>query len=79
MTFEKEHDDLKYILDKEQEINKFLTKLVEVITADEKKKIHPCGSAPGILYGNCKIHKKMLENSYQIKLINQIQLPIHKM
>ena len=61
MTFEKEHDDLKYILDKEQEINKFLTKLVEVgsITADEKKKIRPCGSAPGILYGNCKIHKKV--------------------
>ena len=61
MTFDKEHADLKYILEKEQEINKFLNKLVDIgsITADEKKKMNPCGSAPGILYGNCKIHKKV--------------------
>ena len=59
ITFEGENGDLKHILEKEQEINKFLNKLVDngVITTVEQKKMCPKGSAPGILYGNCKVHK----------------------
>ena len=63
IIFEGEHDDLKYILGKEQEINKFLNKLADsgIITPIEQKKMCPKGSAPGILYGNCKVHKVVPE------------------
>ena len=58
IIFEGEHDDFKYILGKEQEINKFLNKLARgIITPIEQKKTCPKGSAPGILYGNCKVHR----------------------
>ena len=63
IIFEGEHDDLKYILGKEQEINKLLNKLADsgIITPIEQKKMCPKGSAPGILYGNCKVHKVVPE------------------
>ena len=59
IQFEGEYGDLKHILAKEQEIKKFLRELKEkeVITSDELKKMCPKGSSPGILYGNCKVHK----------------------
>ena len=53
MPFKDQHGDLKYILEKEQEIRSFLAKLVEngVITPEDQKQMNPTGSAPGILYG----------------------------
>ena len=59
ITFEGEYDDLKYILEKEQEINRFLNKLVDngVITPVDQKKMCPNGCAPGFLYGSCKVDK----------------------
>ena len=46
-------------MEKEKEITKILDKLLdkEIITEDEKKQMSPKGSAPGILYGICKVHK----------------------
>lgn len=59
ITFEGDIDDLKYILNKEQEIKNFLTTLREneIINKDEFKRMCPVGSKPGILYGLCKVHK----------------------
>ena len=50
ISFTGENDDLKHVLEKEQEIRKFLGKLGGVISADEKTKMWPTGSVPGILY-----------------------------
>ena len=62
MLFEGEYGDLQYILDKEVEIKKLLTTLVdkEVIKPDEFKRLCPKGSKPGILYGLCKVHKSTI-------------------
>jgi len=59
INFKGEHGDLKYILEKEKEIKKFLDTLLDsgVITKDDHKIMCPHGSAPGVLYGNCKVHK----------------------
>ena len=59
ISFTKENDDLKYILERESDINQFLAKLVTngVLTAEQKQQLSPCGSSPGILYGVCKVHK----------------------
>ena len=63
ITFEGDYGDLRYILEKEQEIKELLDKLQEkgVITPREKEKMCPKGSSPGILYGNCKVHKTVPE------------------
>ena len=63
IIFEDELGDLKYILEKEKEINGFLDNLVKkgVISEIDKKNMSPKGSAPGILYGNCKVHKEVSE------------------
>ena len=53
------HEDLKFILKKEIEINEFLSKLLDrnIITSKEFSKMCPKGSSPGIFYGLCKVHK----------------------
>ena len=60
ISFDGEYRDLRYILDKEKEINIFLSSLVDegVISKEEQNKLRPTGSAPGILYGLCKVHKE---------------------
>ena len=53
-SFEGECDDLKYIPEKVQEINKLLSKLVDsgVITPVEQKNMCPKGSAPVVPVGD---------------------------
>ena len=60
ILFDGEYNDLRYILDKEKKINTFLNSLVDngVINKEEQNKLRPTGSAPGILYGLCKVHKQ---------------------
>ena len=59
ISFERGYDDLKYILQKERDIHRFLISLKDkgVINAEEVSKLTPTGSSPGILYGLCKVHE----------------------
>ena len=60
IAFEDEYDDLKYLLSKQEEIKSFIEKLLKdgVISSADFAKMVPKGSAPGILYGLCKVHKE---------------------
>jgi hypothetical protein len=53
------NSELDYILEKEEEISKFLKELndCKVISDEIYKKLKPSGSQPGVLYGLCKVHK----------------------
>ena len=53
------NSELDYILEKEDEISKFLKELNDcnVISDEVYKKLKPSGSQPGVLYGLCKVHK----------------------
>ena len=55
------HGDLRYLLDKEQEVKDFLKDLRDknVISDQDFAKMVPVGSSPGVLYGLCKVHKKI--------------------
>ena len=83
MKFKDEHGDLKYILEKEQEIRSFLAKLVEngVITPEDQKQMNPTGSAPGILYGLCKVHKVVPEGQVPPfrPILSAIDTPSYKL
>ena len=53
------NEELDYILEKEEEISKFLKELLDcnVISNEVYKRLKPSGSQPGVLYGLCKVHK----------------------
>ena len=53
------NSELDYILEKEEEISKFLNELndCKLISDEVYKKLKPSGSQPGVLYGLCKVHK----------------------
>ena len=62
VTFcKKRHKNSEFydILNREEEISKFLKKLNEckVMSDVVYKKLKPLGSQPGVLYGLCKVHK----------------------
>jgi len=61
LNFVKENGDLRYLLDKELEIKNFLKTLRDNSTISDQAfaKMVPIGSSPGILYGLCKVHKKV--------------------
>ena len=83
IIFTNEQDDLKHILERERDINKFLSKLVTngVITAEQQKTLSPCGSAPGILYGVCKVHKRVPEGEVPPfrPILSAINTPSYKL
>ena len=61
LNFVKENGDLRYLLDKEFKIKNFLKTLRDNSTISDQAfaKMVPIGSSPGILYGLCKVHKKV--------------------
>ena len=61
----------KYTRKIEDKVNNFLRKIKDVITLDDKdlKFLHASGSAPGILYGLPKVHKKDFSTKFQFRPI----------
>ena len=61
----------KYTRKTEDKVNNFLRKIKYVITLDNKdlKFLHASGSAPGILYGLPKVHKKNFNAKFQFRPI----------
>ena len=55
----KKNGELDYLMDKQEEIVKFLKELKdsEVISDEIFKKMKPTGCQPGVVYGLCKVHK----------------------
>ena len=61
----------KYTRKMEDKVNNFLRKIKDVITLDDKdlKFLHTSGSAPGILYGLPKVHKKDFSTKFHFRPI----------
>ena len=63
VDFKKLNGDLRYLIEKENEVKDFLKTLRDkkIISDQDFSKMCPFGSAPGVLYGLCKVHKKTPE------------------
>ena len=59
VSFNKKNNELDYLIDKQEEIIKFLKELKDskIISDSDFYNLKPSGCQPGVLYGLCKVHK----------------------
>ena len=81
VEFDKRNKELDYLLNKQNEIKKFLEELKStgVISGVVFKNLNPCGSQPGVLYGLCKVHKASDGQSPPFRpILSAINTPSYK-
>ena len=74
--------EVNYLVDKEAEINKFLKSLRDkgVFDKQEIDRLKPHGSQPGVLYGLCKVHKKIDEGIPPFRpILSAINTPAYRL